>query len=58
MFAFFYLPPSWIVPKMHCTTVTDDSHMKDVWQLTTAIVMASSAKKKRYDSKSLKTISI
>ena len=43
---------------MHCTTVTDDSHMKDVWQLTTAIVMASSAKKKRYDSKSLKTISI
>ena len=29
-------------------------HMKDVLQLTTAIVMASSAKKK-YDSKSLKT---
>ena len=31
---------------MHCTAVTDDSRMKDVLQLTTAIVMASSAKKK------------
>ena len=30
---------------MHCTAVTDDSRMKDVLQLTTAIVMASSAKK-------------
>ena len=35
--------------------ITDDSHMKDVLQLTTAIVMASSAKKKKYVSKSLKT---
>ena len=31
---------------MHCTAVTDDSRMKDVLQLTTAIVIASSAKKK------------
>ena len=36
--------------------VTDNSRMKDVLQLTTAIVMASSAKKKMYDSKSLHTI--
>ena len=35
--------------------VTDNSHMKDVLQLTTAIVTAFSAKKKYYDSKSLKT---
>ena len=33
--------------------VTDKSHMKDVLQLTTAIVMASHAKKKNY-SKSKK----
>ena len=45
-FAFFYRPPSWIIPKVHCTAVTDDSRMKDVLQLTTAIVMASSAKQK------------
>ena len=31
-------------------------HMKDVLQLTTTIVIASSAKKKIYDSKSLKTL--
>ena len=35
--------------------VTDNSHMKDVLQLTTVIVMASSAKKEIHDSKSLKT---
>ena len=35
--------------------VTDNSRMKDVLQLTTAIVTAFSAKKKNYDSKSLKT---
>ena len=29
-FAFFYRPPSWIVPTVHCTAVTDDSCMKDV----------------------------
>ena len=34
--------------------VTDNSRMKDVLQLTTAIVTAFSAKKKYYDSKSLK----
>ena len=31
--------------------ITDDSHMKDVEQLTTAIVMASSPKRKIYGSK-------
>ena len=36
--------------------VTDDSRVKDMLQLTAAIVMASSTKKKMYDSKSLKTI--
>ena len=34
--------------------VIDNSLMKDVLQLTTAFVMASSAKKKTYDSKSKK----
>ena len=36
--------------------VIDDSHIKDMLQLTAAIVMASSTRKKMYDSKSLKTI--
>ena len=35
---------------------SNDSRMKDVLQLAAAIVMASSAKKKKYDSKSSKTI--
>ena len=34
--------------------VTDNSRMKDVLQLTTVIVIASSAKKEIHDSKSLK----
>ena len=46
MFAFFCRPPSWIIPKVHCTAVSDDPRKKDVLQLTIAIVMASSAKKK------------
>ena len=49
--------PFWIVPNVHCTAVTDDSHKKDVLQLTTAIGMANPVpKKKMYDSKILKTI--
>ena len=36
--------------------VTDDSRIKDVLQLAATIVMASSAKTKVYDSKSLQTI--
>ena len=36
--------------------VTDDSRMNNVLQLTGAIIMASSAKKKKHDSKHLKTI--
>ena len=37
--------------------VTDDIHMKDVLQLAvTIVIMASSAKKRISDSKSLKTI--
>ena len=38
--------------------VTDDSCVKGVLQLTGTIVMASSDKKKIYDSKSLTTITI
>ena len=40
-------------PKCINLHVTDKSHMKDILQLTTAIVMASSAKKKN-KPKSLK----
>ena len=40
---FFYRPPSWVI----ISHLTDDSSMKDVLQLTAAIVMASSAKKKK-----------
>ena len=36
--------------------VTDDSRVNDVLQLTGVIVMASSAKKKIYDSKRLKRL--
>ena len=36
--------------------VTDDSRMNNVLQLTGVIIMASSAKKKKHDSKHLKTI--
>ena len=40
---------SWIAPKVHCMLL-----MKDVLQLTAAIVMASSAKKKNMTPKVLK----